>query len=144
MKTSIEESLWGRFKLAVDKISGISFLRLRLALGAEGVDDGDVSKTNPLPMYEPPVSPTDRSGMIATGGTAQQWLASNASRRGCWLKNVSTLSIWVCDVGTATADSPSEEVKPGQYWFPAEGGVTSGAISILGATTGQKFVGREW
>jgi hypothetical protein len=39
----------GRIKLAVDSISGVSFLRVKLSLGDEGVDDGDLSTANPLP-----------------------------------------------------------------------------------------------
>jgi hypothetical protein len=66
MKTSIEESFWGRFKLAVDKISGVSFLRVRLALGAEGVDDGDVSHNNPIPVEIVSDAGADRELVVAT------------------------------------------------------------------------------
>jgi hypothetical protein len=78
MKTSIEESLWGRFKLAVDKISGISFLRVRLALGAEGVDDGDLSAANPLPTGPSAKEVTTLLDAVTTNQTSQ----AHAIKRG--------------------------------------------------------------
>jgi hypothetical protein len=78
MKTSIEESLWGRFKLAVDKISGISFLRIRLALGAEGVDDGDVSAANPLPTCPSAKEVATLLDAVTTNQTSQ----AHAIKRG--------------------------------------------------------------
>ena len=36
--------------VATDKISGVDFQRMKLTLGADGVNDGDVSSTNPMPI----------------------------------------------------------------------------------------------
>lgn len=37
--------------VATDDIGGVQFQRVKLALGADGVNDGDVSSGNPMPVY---------------------------------------------------------------------------------------------
>lgn len=44
--------------VATDDIGGIKYQRMKVVLGADGVNDGDVSSANPMPV----------SGTIATGG----------------------------------------------------------------------------
>jgi hypothetical protein len=39
--------------LAADDISGVLYPRSKITLGADGVNDGDVSNTNPLPVSLP-------------------------------------------------------------------------------------------
>lgn len=91
-----------------------------------------------------PVTPTDRSGSITTGGTAQNVMAANASRKGCTFQNISDTDMWVSEVGTAAADASSIKIGAGLlYEWPAHG-TPRGAISVLCATTGKKFVAREW
>lgn len=36
--------------VAADDISGVKFQRIKLVLGAEGVNDGDASSSNPIPI----------------------------------------------------------------------------------------------
>jgi len=36
--------------VATDEIGGVDFQRFKMALGADGVNDGDVSSSNPLPV----------------------------------------------------------------------------------------------
>lgn len=90
-------------------------------------------------------TPTNRSGTITTGGTAQQLMAANATRRGWSIKNQSAGSLWFNELGvTAIAGQPSFELKPGES-YTSEAGVSSvAAISIIGATTSQAFAAREW
>lgn len=38
------------FQVATDDIGGVQFQRAKIALGADGVDDGSVSSSNPLPV----------------------------------------------------------------------------------------------
>ena len=45
--------------IASDDISGTQFQRIKLTLGADGVNDGDVSATNPIPV----------NGVVALDGT---------------------------------------------------------------------------
>ena len=39
--------------IATDDVGGVKFQRIKLALGAEGVNDGDISATNPVPVKGP-------------------------------------------------------------------------------------------
>lgn len=87
-------------------------------------------------------SPTDRSGTITTGGTAQQAAAANASRKFLYIGNPSTNgeSIWVRIGGTAEQDSPSWEFVPGSSdKFSGASLPLAGAVSVIAATTGTKF-----
>ena len=38
--------------VATDEIGGVDYQRMKLVLGADGVNDGDVSSTNPLPTHD--------------------------------------------------------------------------------------------
>jgi hypothetical protein len=91
-----------------------------------------------------PVSPVNISGTITTGGSAQVLAAANADRRGWWIRNNSTGSLWVSDMTTAVLSQPSLEIKAGELYEAPAGGVSLNALSIIGATTGQSFTGREW
>lgn len=86
---------------------------------------------------------TNRSGTITTGASAQQLLASNASRKGYSLQNVSTGNLWI-DNTTAVQGSPSLKITPGSYYESPVGAQETVAISIIGATTGQAFTCKEW
>jgi hypothetical protein len=77
---------------------------------------------------------------ITLGGTAQTLFAANSSRMGWSIQNTSNLDLYVNDLGTATITS--YRITPGSEYNPAS--VNSSLISILGATTGQTFVAREW
>ncbi|MER8455847.1 hypothetical protein [Mesorhizobium sp. M0643] len=87
-------------------------------------------------------SGTDRSGSITVGGTAQQLAAANTSRRGLTGQNISSGDLWLNEIGgTAAADTAgSIRVRPDAV-FAIE---TNRAISVVGATTGQKFTATEF
>lgn len=87
---------------------------------------------------------TDRSGTITLGGTAQQLAAANANRKGFDFYNVSNDIQWVDVTGaTAVQDSPSIPFLPGAFrlWDAA---IPSNSMSIVGPTTGAKFVSKEY
>ena len=121
--------------------------KVRLSLGT---DFTEVSSTNPLPVT--PVSPdgvagsplpagTSRSGSITTGGTAQQLAAANSARRSLTGQNISTADMWINeDGGTAAADTANSWLVPAGAPFSVS---TNEAVSIVGATTGQKFTATE-
>ena len=98
-----------------------------------------------VPEFAPrgrPVSLTNRSGTIQTGGTAQNLVAANAARTALRVANRSSGNLTVHDAGAASATA-GILVAPGQvYEWPAES-VPSGAVSIWGATTGQAFYAVE-
>ena len=84
---------------------------------------------------------TDRSGSITTGGTAQQLAASNTARRSLTGQNISTGDLWINETGgTAAADTAGSFKIPAGATFSVS---TNRAISIVGATTGQKFTATE-
>lgn len=87
---------------------------------------------------------TNRSGAITAGGTAQQLAAANTARRGFSVQNLSSGDLWISTVGTAAASAPSLWLPAGAYYEMPTGGVSSGAVSIFGATTGQAFTAYEW
>lgn len=85
----------------------------------------------------------DRSGTIATGGTAQVAMPAWSGRHGCMIQNQSAGSLWVSETATAIAGPPSILIPAGQQFLcmnPASGS----AYSIIGATTAQAYAAREW
>lgn len=96
-------------------------------------------------MNVPPgVTPLDGSGTITLGGTAQQLLAVNANRKGYWVQNSSSGDLWISELTTAVASQPSLKIPAGALYESITGAAPTGAISIIGATTGQAFTAREW
>lgn len=87
---------------------------------------------------------TDRSGTIATGGTAQVLMAANSQRRGYWVQNVSSGDLWINALGPAVANQPSILIPPRALYEVDASTVPTTEISIIGATTGQAFSAREW
>lgn len=84
---------------------------------------------------------TNRSGSITVGGTAQQLAAANAARVSLRGQNIGTSDLWLNEIGgTAAIDGV------GSYKVSAGGTFsvnTNRAVSIVGATTGQKFTATE-
>lgn len=107
-----------------------------------------VSDANPIPVAvvsaTSSVVLTDRSGSITSGGVAQTLMASNSSRRGLWVQNLSSGDLYVCFVGTATAGGSSIKLAAGALYESPAHGVPVSHVSIFGATTGQAFSANEW
>lgn len=83
---------------------------------------------------------TERSTTITAGGTAQVAMSANASRKAWFFQNIGTADLWISFVETAQADNPgSVKVAPGASAFSSGGFVSAQALSVVGATTGQKF-----
>lgn len=89
-------------------------------------------------------TPTDRSGTITTGGTAQTLMAANVGRRGFWVQNNSAGDLWIRGDGTAAATQPSLKLVPGAIYETPPHMVSPGTVSIFGATTAQAFSAREF
>lgn len=94
---------------------------------------------------------TDKSGTITAGGTAQVLAAAKSDRRYLMIQNLSTGVLWVNTTGTAAVGQPSIALKACTVLNDGTGGaivfegsfIPTGAVSILGATTGQPFAARE-
>lgn len=84
----------------------------------------------------------DRSGTIATGGTAQNLMAVNASRGGYEITNKSASVLFINESVTATGGVSDYPIQPGETYRPSY--FMTGVISIWGATTGQAWEAKEW
>lgn len=109
-------------------------------MGADGTTP--VSPTNPIPVQAGALpAGTSRSGSIAAGGTAQDLAAANTSRKSLTGQNISAGDLWINENGgTAAADSTDayRVIAGGTFKIS-----TNEKISIVGATTGQKFTATE-
>jgi len=131
--------------IATDDINGVKHQRVKMTLGVDGVNDGDVSKSNPIPTYNPPIVPIDISGVLAQADIAQIVSQANPARQGWWLKNNDPKrSLWVSDVTTAGMNYSSLEIKGGALYESPIGGCSSLEISVIGAIGGQSYTAREW
>lgn len=85
-----------------------------------------------------------RGGTIATGGTSQQLLAANVARRGFSVQNQSTTDLFIKVGQTATTTNVSLRLSPGQFYETQSQHVSTSAVNIIGATTGQAFYATEF
>lgn len=86
---------------------------------------------------------TDRSGTITAGGTSQTLAGANSSRTYLEIQNLSTGDLYVNFTSAASAGGSSFKVPAGGSWFTPPNGVTTEAVTIYGATTGQAWVSKE-
>lgn len=107
------------------------------------IGGSDVSSSNPLPVQNANAAPTDRSSTITTGGAAQVAMAALSTRKGYFFQNVSSEIMWGSWIGTAAPSTAgSFPISPNgilRNTVPCE----TTALSIYGATTGQKFTAWE-
>ena len=89
-------------------------------------------------------TPASRSGTIGAGGVSQAWMAANTQRRGFIIQNQSTGPLWYNGLTAAAMDSTSYRVDAGETYETPVHHSGTGAISIIGATTGQAFYAREF
>lgn len=104
------------------------------------------------------LTPTDCSGTIVTGGTAQTLIAANSNLHGFVVANIDATTgsgepLWFSFTGTAAAATagsyplaaPTATTYAGlNSWTSPAGFGTNGAVSIIGATTGHKFSCTRW
>jgi hypothetical protein len=86
---------------------------------------------------------TDRSGTITTGGTAQVLAASNTTRKYLFIQNNSIAPLWYNFTTTAAQSQPSVQLAAGASMYFGGPYITTEAVSIIGATTGQAFTAKE-
>lgn len=126
---------------------------IQFALARNNLVSVPVSPQDPLPVKidgsditvetgpEAATAPTDRSGTITSGGTAQQAMAANTTRVEAWVYNVdASEDLWLSFTGTAVINGAgSIKLSPGRGW---SGKVTS-AVSVIATTLGHKFTAGE-
>ena len=103
-----------------------------------------VNGSAPVRTSAKQVTWTNRSGTITAGNSAQTLAAANAVREGFEIINLSTGDLWFNDQGAATLAQPSYRLSAGQSYTMPLNGVSTAALSIIGATTAQAFSAREW
>ena len=115
--------------IATDDIGGVQFQRMKITVGADGVNDGDVSSANPMPTKDTNVSATDGGTpapqAIAIGGVTNTGVAQtvevNASGH-----------VHVADGGgTLTVDSPQ---------LPSTLGSNANTNSVSVALSSDQFI----
>jgi len=104
------------------------------------VSGTDVSSSNPLPVTkvsDATATATTGKGTITTGGTSQVLLTAK-TRKGYWVRNSSSDSLYINRRG-GEATTSDFEIKAGDYFETPLWENVSTAIEIIGATTGQAF-----
>jgi hypothetical protein len=79
------------------------------------------------------------NGFVATGGTAQELAAADANAVFAEFQNQSSGDLWIKEGGAAGVDS-GFKVVAGGGWHSEPKHKPTGAFSVYGANTGQKFV----
>ena len=98
-----------------------------------------VSASNPLPVQNANASPIDRSSTITTGGAAQVAMAALSTRKAYFFQNVSSEIMWGSFTGPAAPNAAgSFPIQPNGIIRSTTTCETT-ALSIYGATTGQKY-----
>lgn len=93
---------------------------------------------NVVPNGNPAAYTTETNSSIATGGTAQNAVASNSTRKRLKFQNQSTGDMYVYTGGTA-ANGTGLWLPAGSFYeWPAHD-IPTGALSVWGATTGQAY-----
>lgn len=114
--------------IASDEIGAAQYQRIKLTLGGNGVDDGDLASGNPMPVRE--VRPTTGTvTSVAGSATNVTLLASNTSRLGVVIYNDSTAILYVKFAATASTTSFTYKVF-------AEGALTVPAPCYTGSIHG--------
>jgi hypothetical protein len=122
--------------IAGDDIAGAIFQRVKMVLGADGVNDGDVSSANPVPVTGPltdaqlraAVVPVNQSGVSATGSLNVLNAAVALSLNGA--------SGWAVDLrGTFSATITFQGTIDGTNWFPIAIVPAGGSVNATTVTT---------
>jgi hypothetical protein len=125
---------------AMSPIKWLSAIWFKLSAGVTaviGAGSAIIGKVGPAAG-----SFTDRSGTITTGSTAQTLAAANANRQYLFIQNNSASDLWINFTTTAVLSQPSIKLASGtSMTFVSY--LTTEAVSIIGATTGQTFTAKE-
>lgn len=113
-----------------------------LATGAKQ-DTGNTSLASLIDKATAASTITDHSGTVTSGGTAQELMGATAGRRWFFIQNISDTDCWINFGTTAVADQPSMKIVAGGAYENPPHFCPVGTISIIGATTGKKFVCKE-
>jgi hypothetical protein len=103
-----------------------------------------VGPTAPLPVINAGLAAIDGSGTIVTGGMAQPLFAAVVPVNGFLVANNSSATLYVSDVGAASAGGGSIPIAPGAVFMTPSGYKPAGPVSLFASSTGQSFAARRW
>jgi hypothetical protein len=103
-----------------------------------------VSAANPMPTQPTGAPASDGSGTIGVGGVAQLLFGGIVPVNGYLVANNSSATLYVSDVGAASAGGASIPIAQGTVFVTPPGYKPTGAVSIFGASTAQAFAARRW
>lgn len=94
------------------------------------------------------VTPTDRGSTLTTGGTAQNAMASNASRKDGWIQNPcsATEDLFISTTTTATTTGAGDDADLApcaSFGLMHNGLVVTAAVSVNAATSGHRWLAKE-
>lgn len=92
---------------ADDDIGGVKYPRVKLVLGANGTNDGDVASGNPLPVSDAGGSLTVDGTVAATQSGTWTVQPGNTANTTAWKVDASSVAVPVTDnAGSLTVDAP--------------------------------------
>jgi hypothetical protein len=104
-----------------------------------------VGPTAPLPVINAAGAPAiDGSGTVTTGGMAQTLFGGIVPLNGFLVANNSSATLYISDVGTASAGGSSIPIAPGASFVTPSGYKSGGTVSLYTSSAGQSFAARRW
>lgn len=109
--------------IATDNIAGVNLQRIKMALGVQGTDSGNVAASNPMPIYPPgtvhlTAAPTVTAGAYTTGQVVGGLVSlSGATRINAWSGTIQQVMITVKTALTAPFDVLFFDTNPTNSTF---------------------------
>jgi hypothetical protein len=88
--------------------------------------------------------PVDRSGTITAGGASQVLAPALPGRLYFEFQNISDITMYINFSAAATVDGNSFKLVAGASYITGGLFCPNGTITIIGATTGKKFIAKEY
>lgn len=138
--------------IATDDIAGVKYQRVKIVQGADGVNDGDISSSNPLPIdgtvtVSGTVAVTDNSGSLTVDGTVTANQPASTAYRVIISDGTSDVPI---DAAHADGETNTENhidvgaknlVFNGTTWDRSRGDATNGMLVNLGTNNDVTITG---
>jgi hypothetical protein len=116
--------------IAADEIASVLYQRIKLVLGDDGVNGGDVSPTNPMPTK----LQTAASSTLATAANSASTfvvLAANAARKGFMIFNDSSVTVTYAFAATASAAAFTFRLTAGASYIYNLPVIYTGIVSAI-------------
>lgn len=127
-------SIAGGPTLSTENIGGVMMPRGKIALGATGVDGGDVTAANPFPVMTP-YSENSNLTQVPAATASTSLLAVNTLRKGAVFWNTSTATLYLALSATASTTAYTVQIPTLSGWvlpYPYQGAISG----VWGAAVG--------